>query len=113
MKLMFAQARPTGDEEEPTFTQNEKLWEAGVKIVADGSPHCGNAAVREPFLNSNLTQTLGFPTAPCYGNLNHSTEDLLKTVKSYHQRGTQIAIHAHGERAIDQVIGVYEQVRWS
>ena len=113
MKVMFAQARPAGGEERPTFTPNSKLWEAGVKIVADGSPHTGTAAVREPFLNSNLTQTLGFPPAPCYGNLNHSTEDLLKAVKSYHQRGTQIAIHAHGESTIDQVIGVYEQVRWS
>ena len=113
MKLMFVQARPAGGEEGTTFNPNPKLWEAGVKLVADGSPHCGTAAVREPFLNTNLTQTLGFPPAPCYGNLNHSTQDLLKLVKSYHQRGTQIAIHAHGERAIDQVIGVYEQVRWS
>ena len=113
MILMFAQARPTGGEEGPTFIPNAKLWVAGVKLGADGSPHCGTMAVREPFLNSNLTQTLGFPPAPCYGNLNHSTEDLLQRVKFHHQRGTQIAIHAHGERAIDQVIGVYEQVRWS
>ena len=113
MILMFAQARPTGGEEGPTFIPNAKLWVAGVKLGADGSPHCGTAAVREPFLNSNLTQTLGFPPAPCYGNLNHSTEYLLKRVKFHHHRETQIAIHAHGERAIDQVIGVYEQVRRS
>ena len=113
MKLMFTQARPAGDEEEHTFEENPKLWEAGVKLGADGSPHCGTAAVREPFLNSNLTKTLGFPPAPCYGNLNYSTKDLLDTVKFFHQHRTQIAIHAHGERAIDQVIGVYEQVRWS
>lgn len=94
-----------------TFTPNENLWEAGVKIISDGSPHCGTAAVREPFLNSNLTQTLGFPPAPCYGQLNYSSEELLETVKFFHQQGTQIAVHAHGERAIDQVISVYEQVR--
>ncbi|XP_074612619.1 putative amidohydrolase YtcJ [Acropora palmata] len=103
-------ARSADGEEGPTFSPNPKLWEAGVKVVADGSPHCGSAAVREPFLNSNLTETLGFPPAPCYGNLNYSTQDLLDTVKFFHQQGTQIAIHAHGERAIDQVIGVYEQV---
>lgn len=114
MKLMFTQVRPAGDEEEHTFKENPKLWEAGVKIGADGSPHCGTAAVGEPFLNSNLTETLGFPPAPCYGNLNHSTEDLLEIVKREHNRNKrQIAIHAHGERAIDQVIGVYEKVRWS
>ena len=113
MKLMFAQAHSAGGEKGTTFTKNPKLWEAGVKLGADGSPHCGTAAVREPFLDTELTRTLGFPPAPGRGTLNHSPEDLLKTVKSHHQRGTQIAIHAHGERAIDQVIGVYEQVRWS
>lgn len=113
MKLMFTQARPAGDEEEHTFEENPKLWEAGVKLGADGSPHCGTAAVREPFLNSNLTETLEFQPAPCYGNLNHSTEDLLEIVKAKHNAKKQIAIHAHGERAIDQVIGVYEKVRWS
>ena len=84
-----------------------------MKLGADGSPHCGKAAVREPFLNSNLTEILGFPPAPCYGNLNHTTEDLLEIVKAKHNNKKQIAIHAHGERAIDQVIGVYEKVRWS
>ena len=98
-------------ENEPTFQPNEKLWEAGVKIIADGSPHCGTAAVREPFLNTNLTKTLGFPDAPCYGYLNFTTEKLLETVEFFHKQGTQIAIHAHGERAIDQVVSVYEQVR--
>ena len=88
----------------------ERRWEAGVKIIVDGSPHCGTAAVREPFMNSNLTQTLGFPPAPCYGQLNYSTEEMLETVKFFHQQGTQIPVHAHGERAIDQVISVYEQV---
>lgn len=104
------QARSTEAHEGPTFTPNENLWEAGVKIIADGSPHCGTAAVREPFMNSNLTQTLGFPPAPCYGQLNYSTEEMLETVKFFHQQGTQIAVHAHGDRAIDQVISVYEQV---
>ena len=96
---------------EPNFQPNEKLWEAGVKIIADGSPHCGTAAVREPFLNTNLTKTLGFADAPCYGSLNYTTEKLLETVEFFHKQGTQIAIHAHGERAVDQVISVYEQVR--
>lgn len=82
-----------------------------MKLVADGSPHCGTAAVREPYLYSNLTQILGFPPAPCYGQLNHSTQELLETVKFFHQQESQVAIHAHGERAIDQAIGVYEQVR--
>lgn len=96
--------------DEPDFEDSDKLWIAGVKITADGSPHCGTAALREPFLNSNLTKTLGFPEAPCYGRLNFTTDELLKIVKEHHDAGKQIAIHAHGERAIDQVLTVYEQV---
>ena len=102
--------RPSLNQDEPTIEGSDKLWVAGVKLVADGSPHCGTAAVQEPYLNSNLTEILGFPEAPQYGTLNHTTDELLEIVESYHKEGTQIAIHAHGERAIDQVLTVYEQV---
>ena len=90
---------------------NEKLWEAGVKIWCDGSPHSGTAAVSEPYLSNSMTESLGFLSSPCYGILNHpDTGKLLETVQFYHDKGKQVAIHAHGERAIEQAIGVYEQV---
>ncbi|XP_027036791.1 uncharacterized protein LOC113665312, partial [Pocillopora damicornis] len=98
------------DQDEPIIEGSDKLWVAGVKVIADGSPHCGTAAVQEPYLNSNLTEILGFPESPQYGTLNYTTDELLEIVQSYHKKGTQIAIHAHGERAIDQVLTVYEQV---
>lgn len=101
----------TTKDKKATFTPNEKLWEAGVKIIADGSPHCGSAAVREPYMDTDLTQTLAFPPAPCYGKLNYTSEEMLEIVRFFHKEGTQIAVHAHGERAIDQVISAYEQVR--
>ena len=101
---------PNSGRTQPAFEASEKLWEAGVKLVADGSPHCGTAAVREPYFSSNLTELLGFPTAPSCGALNFTDEKLLEAVEFFHQEGKQIAIHAHGERAIDQVINVYEKV---
>ena len=88
----------------------DMLWLAGVKLWADGSPHAGTMALREPFLNSSLTDFLSFPKAPNYGNLTFSTEALYSKVAFYHKLGTQIAIHAHGERAIEQVLGVYQRV---
>ncbi|KAK3732877.1 hypothetical protein QZH41_018667, partial [Actinostola sp. cb2023] len=90
--------------------ENDKLWFAGVKIVSDGSPHCGTIATRDPFLENDLTKTLGFPPSPCYGALNFSNDQMLKMVKHWHDQGKQVAIHAHGERAIDQVLSVYEKV---
>ena len=101
---------PETQRPESAFEASEKLWEAGVKLVADGSRHCGTAAVREPYFSSDLTELFGFPTAPSCGALNFTDEKLLKAVEFFHQKGKQIAIHVHGERAIDQVINVYEKV---
>ncbi|XP_038048608.1 putative amidohydrolase YtcJ [Patiria miniata] len=88
-----------------------RLWEVGLKLVADGSPHCGTSAVREPYLFTPLTETLGFPKAPGYGILNMETDALFDTVKRHHQEGKQLAIHCHGERSSEQVLKVYEQIQ--
>ncbi|XP_072036249.1 putative amidohydrolase YtcJ [Amphiura filiformis] len=89
---------------------SDKLWEVGIKFVADGSPHCGTAAVRQPYLNTPLTETLGFPPAPCYGMLNFTSEELADSVRRLSKAGKQVAIHCHGERACEQVLKAYEQV---
>ena len=67
--------------------ENSFLKIAGVKIVADGSPHAGTMAIREPFLKSNLSAVLGFPGAPCYGHLKYSHEDLNQMVSLHHKAG--------------------------
>ncbi|KAJ8034345.1 hypothetical protein HOLleu_21137 [Holothuria leucospilota] len=89
---------------------NGRLWEAGIKLMADGSPHCGTMAIREPYMYTPLTETLCFPTAPGYGKLNMENDALIETVKHFHGKGKQIAIHAHGERACEQVLKTYETV---
>lgn len=57
-----------------------------------------------------VTEILGFPTAPNYGTLNFSDSKLEETIKYFHEQGTQIAVHTHGEDAIDQVINAYDKV---
>lgn len=91
--------------------ENDKLWIAGIKVTADGSPHCGTAAVREKYLDTELTRLLGFPPTPCYGMLNYDDASLLETIKYWHGQGYQVSTHAHGETAIEQVLKTYEQVR--
>ena len=93
-----------------SVNESSKLWEAGVKIVADGSPHTGTMADKEPFLYTNLTEVLGFPKAPCYGQQNFSNEELYEMVKKHHCEGKQISIHAHGDRTCDQAVSAYEKV---
>ncbi|KAJ8034344.1 hypothetical protein HOLleu_21135 [Holothuria leucospilota] len=89
---------------------NGRLWVAGIKLIADGSPHCGTMATKEPYLFTPLTETLCFPKAPGYGNLNMENDALIRTVKHFHTKRKQIAIHAHGDRACEQVLTAYETV---
>lgn len=99
-----------GDSSEPSFQNTDKLWLAGVKYWADGSPHAGTMAVRSPYLNSYVTEVLSFPSPPSYGLLIWETDVLLKKVKYYHEKGMQVSIHAHGERAIEQALQMYTQL---
>ena len=96
----------------PHIIENSKLWVAGVKYWADGSPHAGTAAIEEPYLPINdLTKKLSFPPSPnnC-GHLNWSNEELFQKVKVFHDQGRQVAIHSHGERAIQQSLNIYKQL---
>ncbi|PIK60753.1 hypothetical protein BSL78_02317 [Apostichopus japonicus] len=104
-----AKRQRSGSSQGSVGNYNERLWEAGIKLVGDGSPHCGTMAVREPFMNTPLTEILGFPKAPGYGNLNMDSEALVDTIRFFHEKGTQIAIHCHGERASEQAVKAYEQ----
>ncbi|XP_065888308.1 putative amidohydrolase YtcJ [Dysidea avara] len=106
-------------ENEPQIQESSKLWVAGRKIWADGSPHCGTAAVKDPYLDTELTRQLAFPPPPppppipdppkC-GILNWNDDELFQMVKKHHDAGRQISIHAHGERAVDQGLNAYKQV---
>ena len=94
-----------------SIKNTEKLWVAGAKYWADGSPHAGSMAVREPYLKSAITEALSFPEPPNnYGILNWGTEELLKEVHACHDQQLQVSIHAHGERAIEQALTVYQRL---
>ena len=88
-----------------------KLWVAGVKLWADGSPHTGTISVREPLLCTALAESLSFPPSPNYGRLNYETRTLQTTIEHYSAIGAQIAIHTQGERAIEQVLDIYEIIQ--
>ena len=90
--------------------KSSKLWVAGVKFWADGSPHAGTSAIQEPYLDNELTKKLSFPTDHKCGILNWKDEELLGKVKAAHDQNKQVSIHAHGERAIDQCLNVYKQL---
>jgi hypothetical protein len=73
----------------------------GVKQFADGSISERTAWLSQPYLG-----------IPKYSGLQLSPrEKLLETSRRAHAAGWQLATHANGDLAIDEILGVYEQVQ--
>ncbi|MCC6535408.1 MAG: amidohydrolase [Burkholderiales bacterium] len=82
----------------------------GVKFTADGSPWVGNIAVSDPYLNSEVTLgQMGLPPDN-RGELNWTDELLGERIDRYARDGWQVSVHAHGDRAIAQVLRIYAAV---
>lgn len=78
----------------------DEMWVrfGGVKAFADGSLGAGNAAVGEPYADGGT------------GKLNHSDDELRAILRASEDRGWTSAIHAIGDRAIEQVLKAHEAV---
>ena len=70
-----------------------------IKLFADGTISGKTAAISLPYKETNE-----------YGMLMYTEERLIEKMMAAHQAGYQIAIHAIGDRAVEQVIHAYEQV---
>jgi predicted amidohydrolase YtcJ len=81
----------------------------GVKAWSDGSPWIGNIATSFPYLDTQATRDLGLEPHHI-GTANYTTEQLLAIAEPYAAGGWQIACHAHGDKAIDSTLDVYEQI---
>ena len=76
----------------------EKVRIAGVKIFIDGVGSTKTLALREPYADDPSN----------YGVLFWEDEDLNNLVMEAHERGFQIASHAMGDAAIEQILNAYE-----
>ncbi len=83
----------------PTRAPGEMLRINGIKINADGG-FCGAMAVSEEFI----------PGTTGLGDLWNSDEELKSMVKEASDAGYQVAIHAIGDRAIEQAQNAIEGV---
>lgn len=90
----------------------DRLWIAGAKLFADGSPYSGTMAVEEDYLSTPLTKALDFNPDEPKGHLNWKDEDLQQKLTEIHSspRNWSIAVHSHGDRAIDQMLRNFEAV---
>lgn len=70
-----------------------------VKFWADGSTQGFTGAVTEPFVGDHGN-----------GVLNHAAGELTERMRAFDRDGWQLIVHANGDRAIDQVLDVYETI---
>ncbi|MCY6382165.1 amidohydrolase [Hoeflea prorocentri] len=88
----------------------DRLWMAGVKIHADGSPFIGNIWLSQPYLDNDITR-LRMGLAPGHtGGMNYPPEYFENMVRTYVSQGWQMTIHTQGDRTIDTVLDLLENV---
>jgi predicted amidohydrolase YtcJ len=81
---------------------DDMLKVGALKLMADGSISERSAWLSEPYLDMK----------PGYRGLQvQSREEMLEMGRKAHAGGWQIGVHANGDLAIDEVLGVFEQLQ--
>lgn len=78
---------------------NEYLRLGGVKIFTDGSIGAYTAAINKKYRGKNTK-----------GVLIHKNDVLEKLIRDADSNNLQLMIHAIGDRAIDQILGIFEKI---
>ena len=95
---------------EPMSIGNDRLWMAGVKIHADGSPFIGNIWLTQPYLENDVT-LINMDLKPGHtGSVNYPEAYFEEMVRNYVGQGWQMTIHTQGDRTIDMVLDLLETV---
>jgi len=74
--------------------------ETCIAIISDGSIEARTGAFFEPYTDDLTT----------LGMLYYSDEELRHFLEKAHQAGFQISVHCEGDRSIEQVLSMYEEV---
>ena len=82
----------------------------GVKVWYDGSPYSGTMLLDQPYLDSELCCCRLHIAPGTVGYANHSRDDLLPRLRQHLARGWQVLTHAQGDRAVREVLDLYEAV---
>ncbi|WP_298068978.1 amidohydrolase [uncultured Mailhella sp.] len=84
---------------------NHKVTLGGVKFVSDGDPRDRTGFFSAPY------PALPGETEPYYGKETWSAEKLTAAILPMHKAGWQIAVHANGDAAIDNVLDAFAAVQ--
>lgn len=84
----------------------DRIKEAGVKLILDGSPQAKTAWLQEPYY------IVPDGMAPDYrGTGSMSDEELYRQLREAVENGWQVYAHTNGSAAIDQFLRIWQRVR--
>lgn len=87
-----------------------RLWKAGIKLWADGSPWVGTIAASFPYLDTPVVQQAQIPLGPGGESMmNYSRLQLDELLDKYAPQGWQFAFHVNGDVGLDVVLDAYER----
>ncbi|MEZ5065008.1 MAG: amidohydrolase [bacterium] len=89
---------PADERHVAALPRTDRFRSCGIKIFSDGAIGGRTAALRTPYADR----------AGGTGQLVYEPARLRSMVRAEHDRGRSLAIHAIGDRAIEEVIGAYE-----
>ena len=99
---MYGPAVPAGYDGLKPNDGDDRLRFVGVKFISDGSTQGLTAALNDSYTYPNGTHNKGA--------LDYKSEDLYKQMKVFFDQGWQLAVHANGDRAIDQTLNNYTKL---
>jgi len=85
-----------------------RLWKAGIKMWSDGTPFNGTLAASFPYLDNDTTKAAQIPLGPSGDSvMNYTRVQFDAALDTFATTGMQLAVHAHGDVAIDFVLDGY------
>ncbi|WP_062262295.1 amidohydrolase [Endozoicomonas arenosclerae] len=85
---------------------NDKVTTGALKLVTDGSIQGYTGFLSQPYFKQPKDKKATYQGYP-----SQSPQALKDQVAQWHQRGWQLALHANGDAAIDQVLDAIEQAQ--
>ncbi len=106
----YQQATTPGMAVERIVDPDDRLWMAGVKIHADGSPFLGNIWLTRPYLENPMTLERMNLKPGHTGGPNYPQAFFEAMLREYFEAGWQMSIHTQGDRTIDMVLDQVEML---
>lgn len=90
--------------------QNDFYDIIGVKHWYDGSPYIGSMYMSEPYLDTEFSRNKLDIASGSKGKALIEKEALKHFIQEYHKKGWQVAIHAQGDAAIEEIIQAFQEL---